>query len=215
MFNFPFFSNEKVAVNKVVEKKVEVKKEVKKLTIEEVVNKLKEHYSTITEIESNFEQTFFHKAYKRTKKSSGKLYFTNDLKMKWIYKTPEKKFIISNSKTLWIYEPENEQVFRAKIEGSELETIAKFLAGRLDLFKDYKLKLINQKTLFLEPKGEKSFRSIELTLNDDYKIIKTKMVDNFGNINTMIYSNFKMNNLNLSKSFFEFKVPDGVELIEN
>jgi len=219
LFNLSIFSNKNI--EKKVAKKIEIKKEIKKetkkeikLTAGELAEKIKESYSKVKEIKSDFEQIFYHKAYKRTKKSKGELFFTSDLKMKWKYKTPETKYIISNSKTLWIYEPENEQVFKTKIKGSEIETISKFLAGRLDLFKNYKLKLVNQKTLLLTPKSETSFKSIEITLNGDFKIIKTKMIDNFGNINTIIYKNFK-ENLNLADSFFEFKIPDNVELIEN
>ncbi len=182
---------------------------------EEFINKLKENYSKREQIKCDFKQKFYHKAYKRIKKSSGNLYIKNDMKMKWEYNKPEKKFIISNSKILWIYEPENEQAFKTKIKGSDIEVISRFLTGKLDLFSNYKLTLIKNNTLLLEPKTKKSFKSIKLIVDDNFNIVKTIVVDNFDNINTIEYLNINSNFKKLNNSFFEFIPGDDIEIISN
>jgi len=181
--------------------------------IKQLLVKIKASYDNVKVLEANFEQEFFHKAYKRKKKSSGSVIFTNDLKMKWSYTNPEKKYIISNGNILWIYEPENEQAFKTSIKGSELESAAKFLLGKMDVLKKYNLKL-KENTLILTPKQENNYKKIYLKFNSEYRIIETKMIDNFDNENIIKYKEFKVNEFKLSKEFFNFIPPDGIEIIE-
>lgn len=184
-----------------------------KTKLQETISKIKASYEKVDTLEANFEQVFFHKAYKRKKKSSGTVIFTKELKMKWSYKTPEKKYIISNNKTLWIYEPENEQAFKTNIKGSELESAAKFLLGKMDILNNYHIKL-KENTLILTPKTESNYKVIYLKLNKNYKIIETKMIDNFDNENTIKYKKLKINKDTLSKDFFNFIPPDDTEIID-
>lgn len=184
-----------------------------KTKLQETISKIKASYEKVDTLEANFEQVFFHKAYKRKKKSSGTVIFTKELKMKWSYKTPEKKYIISNNKTLWIYEPENEQAFKTNIKGSELESAAKFLLGKMDILNNYHIKL-KENTLILTPKTESNYKVIYLKLNKNYKIIETKMIDNFDNENTIKYKKLKINKDSLSKDFFNFIPPDDTEIID-
>ncbi len=186
---------------------------ITKTKLQETISKIKASYEKVDTLEADFEQVFFHKAYKRKKKSSGNVIFTKKLKMKWSYKTPEKKYIISNNETLWIYEPENEQAFKTNIKGSELESAVKFLLGKMDILNDYKIKL-KENTLILTPKKESNYKVIYLKLNKDYKIIETKMIDNFDNENTIKYKNLRINKDKLSKDFFNFIPPDDTEIIE-
>jgi len=181
--------------------------------IEDLISKIKASYESVEVLEADFEQEFFHKAYKRKKLSSGSVVFTNDLKMKWSYISPEKKYIISNGNILWIYEPENEQAFKTIIKDSELESAAKFLLGKMDILKKYNLKL-KDNTLILTPKEESNYKNIYLIFNSEYKIIETKMIDNFSNENIIRYKNFKLNEFKLTKEFFDFIPPDGIEIIE-
>jgi len=187
--------------------------ETTKNSLQETISKIKKSYENVNILEANFKQVFFHKAYKRKKKSSGTVIFTKDLKMKWSYKTPEKKFIISNGETLWIYEPENEQAFKTNIKGSELESAAKFLLGKMDILNDYNIKQ-EKEILVLTPKQESNYKKIYLTLNKEYKIIQTKMIDNFDNENIIMYNEFKINEDKLTKEFFDFTPPDNTEIIE-
>jgi chaperone LolA len=181
--------------------------------LDETVLKIKESYEKVDVLEAEFEQIFFHKAYKRKKKSSGSVIFTKDLKMKWSYKTPEKKYIISNGEILWIYEPENEQAFKTNIKGSELESAGKFLLGKMEILNDYNIKQ-NDNTLILKPKNESNYKTIYLTINKDYRVVETKMIDNFDNENIIKYKNFKLNENKLTKEFFDFIPPDDTEIIE-
>ncbi len=184
-----------------------------KTRLQKTIAKIKSSYGKVDVLEADFEQVFFHKAYKRKKKSSGSVIFTKDLKMKWSYKTPEEKYIISNGEILWIYEPENEQAFKTNIKGSELESAAKFLLGKMDILNNYNIEL-NKMTLVLTPKKESNYKVIYLKLNKDYKVVETKMIDNFDNENIIRYKNFKINKDKLTKEFFDFIPPDDTEIIE-
>jgi len=181
--------------------------------VDELLAKIKTSYENVKVLEAEFEQEFFHKAYKRKKNSSGSVIFTNDLKMKWSYKSPEEKYIISNGNLLWIYEPENEQAFKTDIKDSELESAAKFLLGKMDVLKKYNLEL-KADTLTLTPKVEGNYKKIYLRFNSDFRIVETKMIDNFNNENVIKYKKFKLNKFKLTKEFFDFIPPDGIDIIE-
>ena len=192
----------------------EEKKDFKDNKIDSIIEKIKKSYNDVEILEADFEQTFYHKAYKRKKKSFGSVVFTKDLKMKWSYKNPEEKYIISNGITLWIYEPENEQAFKTLVKDTKLQDATKFLLGKTEVLKDYNITLKNKNELILKPKKESSYKVIYLTFNDDYKIIKTNMIDNFDNENIIVYKDIKINNFKPSKSFFDFIPPKGVEIIK-
>ncbi len=189
------------------------KKIVKNEKLEVILQKIKKNYENVNILEADFKQVFHHKAYNRKKHSSGKVVFTKDLKMKWSYKSPEEKYIISNNKILWIYEPENSQAFKTKIKGTELESAGKFLLGRLDVLKKYNIS-VEKNIIKLTPKKENNYKVIYLTLSKDYRILKTKMIDNFDNENIITYMNLKINQSKPSNDFFNFTPPKNIEIIE-
>ncbi len=188
--------------------------------VEEIVSKIKEHYANFESFNADFEQNFYHKAYKKNKKSKGTVSFKKELKMKWSYNEPERKYIISNGDTLWIYEPENEQVIKSNVKGSELNNAAKVLFGKEDLFKEYNVELekavpkYGKTALNLTPKSkDAAYKKIVLYLNENYDLTATDMIDGFDNINTIVYKNIVKNQL-INDIFFNFTIPEGVEVIE-
>ncbi|MBN2694756.1 outer membrane lipoprotein chaperone LolA [bacterium] len=185
-------------------------------TVQENLAKIQEKYKDINGFEAKFEQNFYHKAYKKDKKSSGDVVFKKELFMKWSYTSPERKYIISNQEKLWVYEPENEQVFVSEVKQSELTQISRFLFQHEDLQKEYDINIDDKTGIIMEltPKSKDlSYKKITLSFNSELKLTKTEMVDQFDNMNTIIYSKIKLNPVKDS-SFFEFKIPEGVEVIE-
>ncbi len=185
-------------------------------SIQENLQKIQDKYKDITGFEANFEQNFYHKAYKKDKKSSGEVVFKKELFMKWSYNSPERKYIISNQEKLWVYEPENEQVFISEVKKSELTQISRFLFQHEDLQKEYDITIDDKNGVVMDltPKSKDlSYKKITLTFSSELKLTKTEMIDQFDNVNTIAYSNIKLNPTQ-DKSFFEFKIPEGIEVIE-
>lgn len=191
---------------------------------QKVVTQIQEHYQKLTTFSATFKQTFFHKAYKKRKKSQGTVLFKQKLKMKWHYKQPEEKMIISDGKTLWIYEPENEQVFKASVKKSELKETIALLFGSTDLAEKYTINLLKRDqvtkelpigiTLELTPKQkEPRYQKVTLFLDHQYNLQATETIDQLGNINTIRYQTLQLNK-ELKNELFQFTVPKNVEIIE-
>ena len=50
-------------------------------------------------------------------------------RMRWEYVKPQKKLMVADGKTLWIYEPDDEQAYRHDLKGSSLPSSVSFLLG--------------------------------------------------------------------------------------
>jgi outer membrane lipoprotein carrier protein len=187
---------------------VTVLAENNELKKEDVIPSIRDYYSKTTSFQSDFKQNFYHKAYKKNRTSNGKVAFKRDLKMKWSYINPERKYIISNGKTIWIYEPENEQVFKSSVKNSEMEKAAQFIFGKEGLFDDYNIKAFKKSSKYgkievhLTPKAKQSsYKLVILYFSENFTLKTTQAIDNFDNINTIEYIDSKKNNV-IKDDFF-------------
>ena len=57
--------------------------------------------------------------------------------MRWDYAKPEKKLMVSDGATLWVYEPEDEQAYKQDLKGNALPAQVSFLLGEGKLDKEF------------------------------------------------------------------------------
>ena len=87
----------------------------KKITpeIDKILKKIEKRYKG-----NGFSALFFQKstlkAMEITDTASGRAYFKKPAMMRWEYDIPERQYIITNGKSLWIYKPEDNQVLIGK-----------------------------------------------------------------------------------------------------
>jgi len=154
---------------------------------------------------------------------------------RWSYKEPEEQEIISDGKTMWVYQPENRQVI-----ASDISTMGKsdnpvtFLSNLGDVSRNFNISWGAPKTdseghyvLQLQPKQESQLiHRLELTVsrkavqdlvkNNHYgnflPVLASRLTDPNGNRTDIAFHAIKVNS-GLGAEKFVFQRPEGVELV--
>lgn len=169
-------------------------------------------------LKSEFTQTLIGTKGNVLEEAAGVLYMQNPGKFYWSYQSPYIQSIITNGKTLWIYDEDLEQVTIKDVSGSLDDTPAAILSGTENLESHYIVKdkgIIEGLNMFeLNPKNaENQFQSIHIGFHGE-TLFMMVMYDNLGQITRV---NFKtpVRNVLVDKALFEFSVPDNVDVIDD
>lgn len=192
----------------------------KTLTAEQVADKLQKIYDQTEDFKAAFEQEYHSKALGRTKTSSGFVYVKKPGLMRWDYKKPRPKHFVADGKALYIYDPDLEQVMVDRsFAGSDLSTAVTFLWGKGKLRDDFSVAFAAKSDpkhylLELTPKSRARFRKLWFKVErDTFRVVETVVEDPGGNTNRIRFSKLSTN-VGLKAAAFEFKIPDGVDVIE-
>jgi outer membrane lipoprotein carrier protein len=188
--------------------------------LNEIVDGVQKYYAEIQDFKADFSQKYTYKIYQRKKISAGQVYFKKPSKMRWDYITPISRVFVADGKVLWVYEPEEAQVFKRELEKAQLPVALKFMKGDGKLTDDFNVTLLpsteNEQFLIeLKPKvvnGE--YQYLRLTINaKTYEVLVSTLIDAVGNENQISFMRMQ-NNQNLPDTGFQFTVPEGVRVIE-
>lgn len=182
-----------------------------------VVSKLQRRYDGITAVSADFTQEVSSKIQGRTQVSQGTVFFKKPGKMKWLYTSPARDELVSNGKTLWVFERDLNQVIERPLEGNS-SAAADFLTGVGNLARDfeitlargggdtYRLGLVPREP---QPNVKKFYMELDKTR---FIVVKTIVEDYFGNVTTVGFRNIKLN-APVEDSFFEFSPPKGAAVV--
>jgi outer membrane lipoprotein carrier protein len=194
------------------------------ISIEELTAKIQDRYEETSDLKARFIQESTLKSANRTEREEGTVYFKKPKKMLWDYTKPQSKKLVINTKTAWLYIPEDNMVYvqdSKKVFSSG--PAIRFLAGIGQLRDEFKIRYAqNQRDnagnflLDLIPKGGPKatggIRKLLVTVDkDSYMIIKCNFNDSLGNLTVISFMDIKTNN-NLSDALFTFKPPAGAEV---
>ncbi|MFQ5737307.1 MAG: outer membrane lipoprotein carrier protein LolA, partial [Thermodesulfobacteriota bacterium] len=147
-----------------------------------------------------------------------KVYLKKPGKMRWDYREPVKDEIVSNGKTVWVYQPDLNQVISRPADAAASGIATDFLSGIGDLEKDFDIRLAAQDTetwtLELTPRTPQPNLK-KLLMDVDKKsmlAVKTRVFDHFGNETQVSFNDIKINNA-LTDLMFEFIPPEGASVI--
>lgn len=154
-------------------------------------------------------------------KASGVFFFRGPDFLKMQQETPSKEYIISNGKNIWWYVPDEKTATRFDNVGKELSILSMIFMGLKNPEDDFDVTIagpedVKECVLTLSPKGplEEEIDYISVTLSEkDYKITRVELLDLTGNLTRFKLGEFEQKK-DLDDSFFDFKVPEGVKIIE-
>ncbi|MBI5491894.1 MAG: outer membrane lipoprotein chaperone LolA [Deltaproteobacteria bacterium] len=184
---------------------------------DKAVSSLQHAYEKITSIEADFTQEAFTKSLGRAQTSEGRVYFKKPGKMRWTYKKPSNDEIVSDGRTIWLFQGDLNQVIEKPVEEAA-SLAADFLSGIGDLKKDFD---IDSSTgtkdgfrIVLRPKAQQpNVKKITLEVNGETLLVeKTIVEDLFGNETRVMLRNMKVNPP-LKDSLFEFTPPRGSSIV--
>lgn len=200
------------------------------VTAPQVAGAVQAFYNQSGGVKASFYQTYVHKLYQKTDRSKGTVTFVKPGKMRWDYAKPNGKVIVSDAKSLRVFEPgeagDEPQLFESNISEESLPAAFSFLTGTGKLEEDFTFRLISskkagfEKGVVLEMRPRKPSPQYErvllYVLAKDGKptgiVQRVLIVDNQGNRNRFDFSKFEWNP-KTDKRTFELKVPAGTRRI--
>lgn len=194
-----------------------------KISLEDLGDRIQGVYDAATDLKADFAQESTIKSLKKTEKESGTVYFKKPRKMLWDYSSPQKKKLIINPRTAWLYVPEEKLVYMQNSEALVNSRLTiRFLTGIGKLRDDFQLKYSPEPLdksgnyqLELIPKSREAaggFDKLSVTVDkNSFFITRCVFKDMYGNVTRISFRNMKTNN-GLQDKMFNFTPPAGVKV---
>jgi outer membrane lipoprotein carrier protein len=151
--------------------------------------------------------------------SRGSVVVAKPSRMRWSYEAPEPSLVVSDGKTLWIYDPGFREVQRAPVDGGFFSAAAlQFLLGRGDMEREFDVRLISCEPasveLELTPRAPSSYEKLRIVADPRTgNVSRTRIDDLLGNSTTVDFSELEVN-LDPPAEVFRFDPPEGVRIID-
>jgi outer membrane lipoprotein carrier protein len=187
---------------------------------EALVDNVQKSYDSAADFTADFRQETEIKTLNRNLKASGKVYFKRPGKMLWRYDEPKGQVVLADGKNFYFYQPDQGQVIKGPLKNAFRSDVPlSFLLGLGNLKRDFEVssKGVEREhhVLVLRPKGElKGVSEIELGVEPkSFDIAWSRIRDASGSLITVRFSNLRKG-VGVQDSLFQFKVPDGVDVVE-
>lgn len=186
--------------------------------VAQVLDGIQKFYADAHDLRADFTQTYTYKVYNRTQVSRGTVFFKKPRMMRWDYKKPVPKVFVADGQTLWVYEPEENQVFRRDLSSSQLPVALTFMSGEGELADEFDARLVQSPAdayvVELIPKRHAGdYRSLLLTVDRaTFAVRSSTVVDPVGNSNQVVFANVQTNS-GVPDGAFRFTPPKGVRVI--
>lgn len=194
------------------------------VTTGDVVSRLQKQYEGIWSLTADFTQESTNKMLNQTRTTKGKVYFEKAGLMRWEYTTPPKNEWVSDGKTLWFYQPEEDQVIVEDVDREKRRLFLAFLVGEGDLTRDFSVHRWNQEVdeadagyrIELTPRRPHAMmdRLILTVDRKTYYVRRAEFYDAYGNPTLILFKRIRVNR-KLSARLFTFVIPPGTEVIKN
>ncbi len=168
-------------------------------------------------LEATFVQSLINENGAVLEKTEGILYLQQPGKFHWSYQTPYTQEIISNGDVLWLFDEDLEQLTIRKMGDAINQTPAGIILGNNNIAEHFLQvnmgNIEDHDWIELTPKDpEAQYKNIRLGF-DGSKLGMMIIFDNLGQITRIDFSDVKKNT-ELLPTLFEFKIPEGVDVID-
>ncbi len=182
----------------------------------EGLDRLKRFTANLNSMKADFTQTLFDDKMRQVEVASGFFLLQKPGKFRWDYRVPYQQLIVANGEKLWLYDNDLEQVTVKPLEEALGAAPITLLTGSDDLEKQFKI-------IELGNIDGREFLQLELKVKDtDYGFMLLAMgkkglevmelKDKLGQVTRIEFQNIVLN-AKVSSDKFEFKVPEGVDVI--
>lgn len=188
-----------------------------------VAEKVQAHYDGVKDLEAKFEQVTHSVAFAGSsageEHSGGQVIFAKPGRMRWTYEKPEKNLVVSDGKTLWLYDPAQKQVQVMPVGKGFLSGAAiEFLLGKGRIQESFHVTAegcgSNEVKLVLKPRENATYEHLELVVDPSSGAIRESVViDLFGNRTEVRFSDVHENQ-GVAPGVFHFKPPPGTQVLE-
>ena len=191
-------------------------------TATEVAAALQRKYDSIRDFSADFTHQHQSGVLGRKVVESGSVLVKKPGKMRWEYKTPEKKLFVSDGARIYFHDPGSNQVTVSEVpQGDQAASAALFLTGKGNLVRDFSASFIQGEgappgthALRLDPrKPQGEYDWLEIVVDRDTLLIqRLTAAEKEGGRSTFLFSRFK-ENVGIGDKPFVFEIPRGAEVI--
>ena len=188
-------------------------------SVDDIVEEIQERYENLENLSAEFKQVEHFQLTGSKNETEGKIFIKNGTQYRL---ETEDQVIVTDGVTVWTYSMFNNQVLIDRVKKNDASVLPRDL-----LFKyphDYYASLLNTEDyedeehyiLKLDPKEDTHgyVKSMKIWVNsDNYLISKIEYTDFNDNISTFAIQKIDIKK-DLKESFFIFKVPEGVEIVD-
>ncbi len=174
--------------------------------------------NAVQTMQANFKQVVYDNHNKPIQTSYGRMSMQRPGKFRWEVSKPIPQVIVANASRLWIYDPDLEQVTIRSLKQSAGESPALLLSHvNITLKNEYQVAPMPSKQpgmswFTLVPKSADSmFASIQMGFKQ-HQIQEMRLQDHLGHVTAVTFNHIETN-ITLPASLFVFKVPAGVDVI--
>ena len=181
----------------------------------EDIQRLRDLLHPISSLSAQFKQRISDADGFELQVSQGLFEVSQPNKLRWIVEQPMSQQVISDGITLWVYDPDLEQVIIQPFDKDIAATPAILFSGDLDsLDSVYFVERLAEGSFLLTPEEEGSlFRSTAIQFDGD-KPSAIVLTDTLGQIIRISFTGLKLNPP-ISADQFVFKIPQGIDIIDN
>jgi len=182
---------------------------------QEDIQQLRDLLQPITSLSARFEQQITDGDGFELQASEGLFQVSQPNRLRWVVETPMPQQIIADGLTLWIYDPDLEQVIIQPFNDDIATTPAILFSGDLDQLDDaYFVTQLAEGRFELKPEqGGSLFDSMTIAF-DGSKPASIALTDTLGQTTSIRFSQLELNPV-LPGDLFVFQAPDGVDVINN
>lgn len=190
-------------------------------TAEQVATRVQAFYDSSKTFKAAFTQTYTIKVHNQKKVSSGRVTFEKPGKMSFVYAAPNGNRVVSDGKTMKIYEKENQTLYETAVGKSQYPAALSFLMGQGQLTKDFSLRLLNAAEMKFEggyvlegtpkdatPAYQKMLLYVDSQTNQVRRVL---ILDAQGNRNRFDFTSPTVNE-KVEPSEFQFTPPAGTKV---
>lgn len=166
-------------------------------------------------ISGNFRQTLKDEKGKVLQKSSGNFSVQRPGKLRWQTGEPFPQLLVTNNKSLWLYDPDLEQVTIRPVDNRMKETPALLLGGKVEDIRGSFSVASKKGAYYLTPKRKSApFKSMVIRFDRGGLPSAMTVRDGMGQTTEINFNGLRANP-KLSSSIFNFKVPKGTDVIRD
>lgn len=186
---------------------------------DQAATQLRQHLDAMTTLQGDFVQTTYDKAGDEQEQSSGTFMLMRPGKFYWKTLEPMPQLLVSNNKTIWLYDPDLETVNQREFTEDLRQTPALLLSADIEqLRKHFSVALsVGDKgveTFKLTPKvTEGMFQQLALVFTAG-QLSEFAIEDSLGQVTRCVLSNVQRNK-SLPEERFVFIPPEGVEILRD
>jgi len=179
---------------------------------------LRKQLDAMNTLQGSFVQTLFDKSGKKQDESKGTFVLQRPGKFFWKTETPAPQLLISNQKTIWLYDPDLQTVNERPFSDDLKKTPVLLLSEDVDkLRKNFTINrsLADKAEKFsITPKVTEGLFQELLLVFVDNQLTEFSIRDSLGQLTHFALTNLKRNQA-IDENLFNFVVPAGVDLIKN